>query len=757
MTDEHHAMFARLRIHRNLLADAGVCSVSDAQARDPWQFGQSQTSDLSGIVFPYLDPETGRRVTARLRRDHPEIDATGKTQRKYISPGRDNRHLYFPPGVANLLTEASVPVVFVEAEKSCLALTALADRAERRILPVATGGCWGWRGKVGVGVDPRGNRKEVRGPLPDLDRIALPGRTAIILFDANVTTNLDVQAARRRLAQELESRGASVRIVDIPQVEGVNGPDDLLCVSGDEAMWVVFDSARPFAEMAEREAEASIAALGKDKKHDPIETIESIAAIPNPLRRTLLMGNLCALKIPGLTKDSVKQAVEAIRNELRAKQGNAEERTRVERLLRLGVNPGQLITDLEDYYSRRRIVPKDTALVEALFAMNTHTFELFDTTSYLLYDSATSGCGKTTALERHEPVCARAYFGVDPSAAALYRRIDRDKPTWLLDEARTIHPNRERGAELFALFDAGYKRGATVSRCEDHGEGIRDFAVFCPKVLARIGSFRGTLLDRGIVIHLEKARGLRQRRRNVRMKEAAPLKEKLEAYALQYQEKLRRLYEDQPDEGYWAQISGREEEVWGPLLIHARLAGPEIERRAVEVALQFSRQKAKIAIAEDRVLALAREALEILRSLDCTVFFPKDLVQSLQEKETWGEHLADRKSDKARVTAIGTFFNQFQPASRHTEAGTEYPRLEVIAALERHVPETSETRIEGVKVSEATPSISKLDGYAADTPGGESSVEVSVAQSYEREDVMARPDTLTPQSAVKTPVIKELF
>src|SRR2546422_11390327 len=56
-----------------------------------------------------------------------------------------------------------------------------------------------------------------------------------------------------------------------------------------------------------------------------------------------------------------------------------------------------------------------------------------------------------------------------------------------------------------AIFDAGYKRGATVSRCTEHGEELRDFSVYCPKVLSRIGGFRGTLLDRGIVMHLEKA------------------------------------------------------------------------------------------------------------------------------------------------------------------------------------------------------------------------------------------------------------
>lgn len=36
------------------------------------------------VVFPYWDPRTGRRTTARLRRDHPEIE-NGKPRNKYIT------------------------------------------------------------------------------------------------------------------------------------------------------------------------------------------------------------------------------------------------------------------------------------------------------------------------------------------------------------------------------------------------------------------------------------------------------------------------------------------------------------------------------------------------------------------------------------------------------------------------------------------------------------------------------------------------
>ncbi|MFY9582912.1 MAG: DUF3854 domain-containing protein [Candidatus Acidiferrales bacterium] len=739
----HLAIFTQLRIAPELLAAAGVHSVSDAEARE-YGFRVSSASDLSGIVFPYFDPETNQRVTARLRRDRPDIDETGKARAKYLSPFGDRRHLYFPPGADGMLSDRDARVVFVEAEKSALALAAFAARTKRKLLNVGTGGCWGWRGRTGIGTGPQGDRQEERGPLPDLDRIDFSSeREAVICFDSNFSTNPNVRAARHALAQELAVRGALVKIAELPHVPEVNGPDDLIATSGDEAMLALLDSAQPIVEVAEVEAEAAVAALEADKKRDPTEALDAVAAVGDPVRQSLLVGRICALRIPGLTRPVVEQAIKTNRGKTDGRHVRAREMARQGRLLRVAINPAQLIADLEAYYSRRRYLPTDAAFVEALFAMNTHTYDVFDTTPYLLYDSATSGCGKTTTLERHEQVCARAYFGVDPSAAALYRRIERDQPTWLLDEARILQNHGERGQELLALFDAGYKRGAVVSRCEEHGEGIRDFNVYCPKVLARIGSFRGTLLDRGIPFHLEKAHGLRQRRRNVLMKEAAPLKEKLEAYALQYRAQLQRLYLDEPDDGYWPQISGREEEVWGPLLTHARLAGPDIERRAVKAALEYSGQKAKIAITEDRIFALAQEALEILRYRQGEVFCPRELVQSLAEKEIWGEHLAERKSDKARVTAVGTFFSQFRPASRrHTTAGTEYGRLEVMAVLERHMPETTAPPEEGVRVSAATKTDSESTDYVADT----FETVVSASQPTESKKATTGADTMTPQT-----------
>ena len=178
---------------------------------------------------------------ARIRLDRP-LSESGNG--KYISePGC--RHLFFPPDVVDLLSDISVPVVIVEAEKSALALGALAIRTERPMLPIAIGGCWGWKRKSGIRSLPGGGTEPQTGPSPDFDLLTWTGRTVILAFDSNAMSNPKVQRARCSLASELALRGSHVLIATVPTAEGVNGPDDLIATLGDQAMLDVLDVAQP--------------------------------------------------------------------------------------------------------------------------------------------------------------------------------------------------------------------------------------------------------------------------------------------------------------------------------------------------------------------------------------------------------------------------------------------------------------------------------------------------------------------------------
>ena len=241
LTPADLASFHRLGIPPELLEAARVRRVSDREARDDYGITASATADLSGIVFEYFSIATGRRVNARLRRDNPEIES-GKEKNKYLSAYGDRKHLYFPPGAADKLRDADTPIVFVESEKGCLALTASADRTGTKLVAIAMGGCWGWRGRIGTVENARGERVPEKGPLPDLD--FANGRKVYVLLDANAASNPKVQSARTALVRELISRRSEVFVCNLPAVDGVNGPDDFIGVCGDEAMGRVLADAR---------------------------------------------------------------------------------------------------------------------------------------------------------------------------------------------------------------------------------------------------------------------------------------------------------------------------------------------------------------------------------------------------------------------------------------------------------------------------------------------------------------------------------
>jgi hypothetical protein len=201
--------------------------------------GRNGNADYAGIAIPYIWPGDDHVREYRLRRDKPEMeqgkDGRFKERNKYLSPPGRGNMLYLPPGIAaEWLHAASIPVILVEGEKKSLALwglawRALGDAAERPVfLPLALPGVWNWRGTVGKTEGPDGGRRDVKGPIPDLDRITWTNRLVTIIFDANVHSDESVQIARKMLATELRQRGALVRFVDIPQEAGVNGVDDLV-------------------------------------------------------------------------------------------------------------------------------------------------------------------------------------------------------------------------------------------------------------------------------------------------------------------------------------------------------------------------------------------------------------------------------------------------------------------------------------------------------------------------------------------------
>jgi hypothetical protein len=240
------ATLATSWITRELAEQAMLRRVDAYQGREV--VGQKGNRDCAGILFPYYWPDSPNAFNYRIRRDNPDYtvgkDGKPRPDRKYLGPPKSSNRLYIPPRVTcEHLQDLTIPIVIVEGEKKALALWRLAchETDRPRFIPVAIAGVWNWRGTVGKGNGPKGERVDLKGPIADLSRIAWTGRTVLIVFDTNVSTNESVQWARRGIARELATRGADVRFINMPEDCGVNGVDDLLAVWGPARVLDLFD------------------------------------------------------------------------------------------------------------------------------------------------------------------------------------------------------------------------------------------------------------------------------------------------------------------------------------------------------------------------------------------------------------------------------------------------------------------------------------------------------------------------------------
>lgn len=166
-----------------------------------------------------------------------------------------------------------------------------------------------------------------------------------------------------------------------------------------------------------------------------------------------------------------------------------------------------LVRDIMGYISIYVTVGADELLTLALWVLHTWTFgpEVPHpyTTPYLYIYSAEPGSGKTRVLDVLETICRNADKVTDPSAAVLFRNIEANQPTLLIDEADAIWSG-EKNEKLRGAVNAGYKMGGKVQRI-DKGE-VRDFSVFAPKALAGLDNnlLPDTIRDRCIPIHMHK-------------------------------------------------------------------------------------------------------------------------------------------------------------------------------------------------------------------------------------------------------------
>jgi hypothetical protein len=240
------------------------------------------------------------------------------------------------------------------------------------------------------------------------------------------------------------------------------------------------------------------------------------------------------------------------------------------------------------------------AIAAALFVLNTYVFDLWDYTPYLAISSATSESGKSRLLDVLETVVHQPWLAIKPSEAVIYRKIQNEHPTLLLDENDQL--SVESRQAIAAVLNSGFQAGRTVSRAMgEKGERIEDYDVYCPKVFAGIGKYLSdTTASRTIPVRLrrkEKGDSVEKFRSSRLASVTGALRDNLEAWALLAREAL--VVPECP-EG----LTDRQEDVWEPLLAIADMAGGDWPKRAREAAVSLYDDARKQETVSKGVLAL---------------------------------------------------------------------------------------------------------------------------------------------------------
>jgi hypothetical protein len=227
----------------------------------------------------------------------------------------------------------------------------------------------------------------------------------------------------------------------------------------------------------------------------------------------------------------------------------------------------------------------------ALWIVHTWNLDYAESTPRLAVLSPERGSGKTRTLEVAELLVPNPLRTVNVTAAALFRLVDKQRTTLLLDEADTyLSPKHaSQHAELQAFVNAGHRRGAEFARCvgdSPKSMDVKMFPAYAAVAIAGIGDLPETVLHRSVIIR-QRRRAPHEKVRPFRDREIRPIgeaiRERLSVWSENNGPELERTIPTMPPG-----IEDRPADVWEPLVAIGDLAGEKWCSRARAACVQLA-------------------------------------------------------------------------------------------------------------------------------------------------------------------------
>jgi Protein of unknown function (DUF3631) len=166
------------------------------------------------------------------------------------------------------------------------------------------------------------------------------------------------------------------------------------------------------------------------------------------------------------------------------------------------VDGARLLDDLAGVITRHVGLPEGGADAVALWAVHTHALDAAAMTPLLAITSPTPECGKSTLLGLVGKLALSPLPASNITPAAVFRAIEKWRPTLLIDEADTFLRDNN---ELRGVLDSGHGRdSAFVVRTVGDDHEPRHFSTWAAKAIALIGDLPATLASRSIHVEMRR-------------------------------------------------------------------------------------------------------------------------------------------------------------------------------------------------------------------------------------------------------------
>ncbi|MGI8495194.1 MAG: DUF3854 domain-containing protein [Pyrinomonadaceae bacterium] len=726
LTSADYGYFAANFCSREFVDLFDIFRAGDERAAEMLGRKRSAYTPWDSIVFPHYDIKTGEIVEYCLKPDNPETerqpDGSEKPKYKYLFPPGRGNILYYPPTAdARLLKDISKPLVITEGKKQLIALTRVAANdnpaaGNWHFLPVATNGVWGWRSKAANG-----------GVIPQFNDFDWQLRSVCLAFDSDVETNWKVRYARQQLALELQSRGAVVYFVNLPQGNSdkdKNGIDDFLAdyetkrgagAAIDKGLQLVLTDAQLFngelqtaigggrimlgtasaergkCRLTAKTADGKPAAMDVFNPADAARRDKFIKQISDVVQLTgeekkeisaelisLATAADCIFSAAAETKTQKGQS-EAVETSFKVlNDGRIIEQIRggfavynpetneheildaVEDSDGITYTPvsdalfsdgglyiadhlteyeteKELVADIEKYLLKYLDLQPLFLKLTALYILFTYIFDKFLELSYI-NATGDAGSGKSRFGLAMALASRRGLALITPSAASVFRIVDKFQPTMFLDEFNSA--DSDDAAAIIQILNAGFQRTGKIPRqlaTTDGSFKTELFDPFCPKIIGSLKKSNSNAFNsRCIEIEME-----RTTRNDIplslsfqMLKDAAELRNKLTLYRLRnYGKDFQLSIHNAETELKRTGISGRSIQVNCPLF--ALIESEDIKREFITLL-----KGREAVLAEEKGLSIDGQIIDKIHTLffdtddkDATVLNAKNFTKLPAESE----------------------------------------------------------------------------------------------------------------------------